>query len=107
MSESKAMKRLRKKLENEVLWIYICYILTSGEKTTHEIKSVLREKFGIKVSSIKLYSVLYRMEDEGLIKKIESDPIRYSLTSLGDIEYRKALIYLEEKLLLLKNQIGK
>lgn len=107
MSESKAMRRLKRKLENEVLWIYVCYILRTGEKTTHEIKNILRDNFGIKTSSIKLYTILYRMEDEGLIQKIDSNPIKYSLTPLGDIEYRKAIIYLEEKLLLLKNQIGR
>lgn len=105
MSESKAMRRLRRKLENEVLWIYICYILKFGEKTIQEIKTVLKERFGIKVSSLKLYSILYRMEDEGLVRKIESAPIRYSLTQMGDIEYRKALLYLEERLLSLRSQI--
>lgn len=105
LSESKAMKRLRRKMENEVLWIYICYILKEGPKSMSEVKGRLKEEFGIKVSNVKLYMVMYRMEDEGLITKVESYPTKYSLTEIGDIEYRKAVLYLEERLMTLKRHL--
>jgi len=104
--ESKALKRLKRKLETEVLWIYVSHLLRSGAKSANELKKELRDRFGIRVSSIKLYSILYRMEGEGLIEKAGANPIRYSLTQLGEIEYKKALLYIEERLLMLKTHIG-
>lgn len=102
----KALERLKKKLENEVLWIYVSNLLMrKGELTVNELKKGLVESFGLRVNTFILYSILYRMEAEGLVEKFvkEGSVTSYRLTELGVLAYRKAIVYLEEKLLQLKS----
>ena len=106
--KSKALERLHKKMENEIAWLYIAYILKETPSSIVEVRNVLKEKFDIKINTFNLYSIIYRMEREGLVKrKREGEPTRYYLTEHGDLIYRKALLYLEEKLLLLKQSLSK
>ncbi len=106
-SRSKALDRLRKKLENEVLWLYIAHILKGRALSIVDIRKELKEKFGIKVNTFNLYSIIYRMEKEMLVERVKGEePNKYTLTEYGDIIYRKALLYLEEKLLLLKKDLS-
>lgn len=99
------MRRLRRKLESEVLWIYVAYLLREGDKTAHELKRLMADRFTIRVSSLKLYLVLYRLEDEGLVKRVSEGPVRFALTERGELEFRKAITYLEERLMTLKQHI--
>ncbi|HEW63479.1 PadR family transcriptional regulator [Fervidicoccus fontis] len=103
-SKSRAFERLKKKIENEVLWIYVsCVLIKKGALSINEIKKEINDLFGIKVNTLYLYSIIYRMEEEGLIVKVEGDPkSTYTITPEGELTYKKALVFLEEKLLQLK-----
>ncbi len=104
--KSKALERLKRKIENEVVWLYISFILKTKPLSIVELRNELKERFGIKINTFNLYSIVYRMEREGLVKRIEGkEPIKYALTEYGDIVYRKALLYIEERLLLLKKSL--
>lgn len=101
---SKAFERLKKKLEGEVLWIYISNLLMEeGGMSVVELKRRLKEKFDISVKTVYLYTVLYRMEREGLVER-RTEAGResvYFLEERGKETYRRGLEYLRSKLKLL------
>ncbi len=107
MSQTEARKdaysKFKRKIEIESLWLYISRILSEGPRSVSEIRRSLKNDYGIPVSTITLYTVLYRMEKEGLIKRTDDFPIRFQLTPYGSLMYRKSISLLEEKLYLLKN----
>ncbi|MGB9708754.1 MAG: helix-turn-helix transcriptional regulator [Infirmifilum sp.] len=93
----KAFKRLKRKLENEVLWIYVANILLHEDGlSVTELKKRLKEKFSIKVNTVYLYTVLYRMEREGLVRRKTSEEGKsmYCLEEVGKQTYLKGLEYL-------------
>lgn len=98
-----AYAKFKRKIEIESLWLYIARILREGPRSVSEIRRSLKADFGIPVSTITLYTVLYRMEREGLVRRTEDFPIRFELTPYGSLLFRKSLSLLEEKLYLLKD----
>ncbi|RLE75903.1 MAG: PadR family transcriptional regulator [Thermoprotei archaeon] len=71
-----AYQRLVKKMTIENLWMYILRLLVEKPMYGGEIIQALRERFGIKSAAVTIYVVLYRMEREGLIKKVKEDKKR-------------------------------
>ena len=94
--------RFKRRLDSSYLWLYICKILEKSPASVAEIKRVLRSDYDLVVPTITLYSILYRMEREGLVKRRDEFPTRYELTSYGLLQYKKSLHLLEERLLMLK-----
>ena len=93
-------------MENEIAWLYIAYLVKNNPMSVVEVRNKLKDRFGLKLNTFNLYSIIYRMEKEGLVKRIKDhEPTKYILTEYGDLIYRKALLYLEEKLLLLKKEL--
>lgn len=103
--ESKAMKRLRRKLTTEILWIYIAKVLLDKEPLKgYDIVKALRSDMGLKASTITIYSVIYRMAREGLLEAVKSDgETLYRLTEMGREEFGKALKFLEKIIDVLKS----
>lgn len=104
---TKAFKRLRRKLEGEVLWIYISNILLDENGlTVAELKRRLKEKFSIQISTVYLYTVVYRMEREGLIKRELSEDGKsiYYLEVRGREAYFRGVDYLHQMLRLLEKR---
>jgi len=64
-----AIARLRKKLTNENLWIYILTLLMERPMYAYEIHKHLKERFAISIPTVTVYIVLYKMSREGLISK--------------------------------------
>ena len=98
-----SFSKLKRKLEIESLWLYIAHILRDSPATVAEIKKKLKYDYGIPVTTITLYTVLYRMEKEGLVNRRMDFPIKFYLTAYGSLMYRKGVQLLEEKVLLLKS----
>jgi PadR family transcriptional regulator PadR len=82
----KVLDRLNRKITVENLWMYVVKsMLDKGEPVrAYEVRKMLREKFGLKVPSITVYTVVYRMAHEGLLekRKVGSETLYYP-TSLG------------------------
>jgi len=97
MQESKALKRLKEKLTKENLWLYIIKELSQKPMYAYQVKVALREKYGIRVATVTVYTVLYRMEREGLIvkSKVNEDKV-YMPTEKGLDQLKKGLAFLEE-----------
>ena len=106
-NESRALKRLKRKLINEVTWIYISHLLLKHKSLTlSEIKSLLKKEYNIKINSVSLYTMIYRLLDDGLLEKTSDTPPKFKLSEYGRIQYKKGLVFIEEQLYLLKKDLG-
>lgn len=104
LDESKAFKRLKDKLTKENLWLYIVRELAQEPAYAYKVKVLLREKYNINVATVTVYTVLYRMEREGLIAKVKDDTKIYRATEKGIEQYEKALAFIKEMLEVLENK---
>jgi len=95
LDDSKALKRLKDKLTKENLWIYIVKELAREPTYAYKVKVLLREKYNINVATVTVYTVLYRMEREGLITRIKGDDKVYKVTEKGLEQLNKALTFLK------------
>ncbi|MFP3220574.1 MAG: helix-turn-helix transcriptional regulator [Candidatus Marsarchaeota archaeon] len=101
-----AYERLKRYLTLENLWIYIIRLLMGcpkGEMYAYEIKKALASEFGIRPATVTVYSVLYRMEKEGLIKSHSAgsglgrlSKRYYGVTDKGKEELANAIKFLNE-----------
>ncbi len=97
-----AYERLVKKLTVEVLWLYIVRMLMEKPMYGYEIAKELKSKFGFSPARITVYTVLYRMEREGLLESEFKGGLPgalgrryYRLTSKGVETFKKARRFLE------------
>jgi len=102
LEESKALKRLKDKLTKENLWLYIVKELAQEPMYAYKVKVVLREKYNIDVATVTVYTVLYRMEREGLITKARGDETTYRATERGLEQLNKALAFMKGVIQLLE-----
>jgi len=96
LDESRALKRLKDKLTKENLWLYIVRELAEKPMYAYKVKVVLREKYNINVATVTVYTVLYRMEREGLITKVRGDDTTYRATEKGLEQLSRALAFMKE-----------
>jgi len=95
LEDSRALKRLKDKLTKENLWLYIVKELAEEPMYAYKVKVVLREKYNINVATVTVYTVLYRMEREGLITKVEGDNTMYRVTERGLEQLNKAIEFMK------------
>ena len=97
-----AYKRLARKLTVENIWIYVLRTLLERPLYAYEIRNILKSRFGFNVATITTYMVLYKMEQEGLIKKsAKRESTRrqyYEITPLGLKTLKDGLSLLEKTL---------
>lgn len=84
------LERLKKKLQNEVMWVYILRLLKERPMYAYELKKEIRERFGWDAATVTSYVVLYRLQMDSYVKTkwVESEkgrPARkyYSITQKG------------------------
>lgn len=102
--ESRAIKRLVRKMTLENLWIYILTLLRDeGPLYGYEIRERISKRYNFRPGKITCYMVLYKLENEGLIssKELESKsrgaPRKYyTITRKGLAELQKAKRFLED-----------
>ncbi|MEB3756109.1 MAG: PadR family transcriptional regulator [Desulfurococcales archaeon] len=93
--ETEAIKRLKRKITIETLWIYVIAALRKkGAQHGYGVKKTIQQEFNFKPATITTYTVLYRMEKEGLIKKDNTN--RYHPTEKGLNAYTEAIKILKE-----------
>jgi DNA-binding PadR family transcriptional regulator len=62
------VKRLRRLLTSENLWLYVLSLLRRRKKLyAYELDGRIESEFGFRPDKIMIYIVLYRLEAEGLI----------------------------------------
>ncbi|MDT7860470.1 MAG: PadR family transcriptional regulator [Candidatus Calditenuis sp.] len=110
MKESRALRRTRRKLTVENLWLYVIAVLLEGPRYGYELVEEIGKRFGFRPSRITCYVVLYRLEGEGLIRssgvrRSESGGPRvyYEVTEKGREQFEAALGFIEDVLQALRS----
>ena len=100
---SKAFQRLEKNLTIDLLWIWVLKLLKEGPKYAYELKQEIQKRFGFSPAIVTNYTILYLLEREGVVKKIEMrndieriDRKYYEITELGYKLMEEAEKYLKE-----------
>ncbi len=96
---TRALDRLRRKLTVENLWIYIIKaIIDEGHPMrAYSIKKKIAEKYGVRPSTITVYTVIYRMAGEGLLARTSGDgDVLYTVTEKGLRTYYEGIEFIRE-----------
>ncbi len=81
---SKPIKRLKRLLTSGNLWLYILSISEAGEVYAYELDFEIEKRYKFKPNKIMNYVVLYKLENEGLIKSEFKERRKYySITKKG------------------------
>lgn len=84
LSESPEIKRLRRKLGVELLWVYILSLLKKKKSHAYILRKMIEEKFGFLTGNVSVYVVLYKLEARGFVKAdYDENKKVYSITSKG------------------------
>lgn len=101
MTEPKALKRLKRKLTVENLWLYVINsILRRGEPVrAYTVRKMIREYHGLNAPTITVYMVVYRLVAEGLLEKItRGGETLYRVSDKGREAYMAALDFISKTL---------
>ncbi|RLF12584.1 MAG: PadR family transcriptional regulator [Thermoprotei archaeon] len=100
-----AYERLTKKLTLEVLWLYIVKMLLERPMYGYEVAKEFEARFGFSPARITIYTVLYRMEREGLLESEYKGGLPgslwrkyYRVTKKGEELFKRAEEFLKETL---------
>jgi len=106
VDKTPALQRLITKLTKENLWLYIIRVLKEGPMYAYEVKVHVTNRIGVKVSTVAVYTVLYRMAREGLIERFtgSSGKSYYRVTNKGMKAYEQAIRILEKVIDVLKGK---
>ena len=82
---TKIAEKLRRRTIKSFMDILILAELNNGSLSGYDIIGLIHKRFGILVSSGTVYSLLYSMERNGLIKGVQNQRKRvYTLTEKGE-----------------------
>ena len=93
--DSQAVRRLRRKVTVENLWTYIIRVLEEEPLHAYGVKVRLKQRFGIKVATVTVYAVLYKMVREGLLtveKRGETKVYKPTKTGLQALSEAKRIL---------------
>ena len=81
---SKPIKRLKRLLTSGNLWLYILSITERGEIYAYELDGQIEKKYKFRPNKVMNYVVLYKLENEGLIKSEFKERRKYyTITKKG------------------------
>ncbi len=103
MTGTRPMRRLRRHLTVENLWLYILSLIRKKKEVyAYALPEEIEKRYSFKPSRVMMYIVLHMLEDEGLItSKMKERRKYYRLTKKGNEalkESRKMLTSLSRKL---------
>jgi DNA-binding PadR family transcriptional regulator len=92
---TKPIRRLQNLLTFGNLWLYILSIIKrKGRAYAYMLDAGIEKDFAFKPSKVMVYIVLYKLENEGLIKsEFEERRKYYSMTKKGDDTLKAARDY--------------
>ncbi|MEZ0394743.1 MAG: PadR family transcriptional regulator [Desulfurococcaceae archaeon] len=99
MERVRALERLKRKITVENLWLYVMRTLELEGRPlkAYDFRRALRERFGINVPTITVYTVVYRMEREGLLRRVrEGGETLYEATDKGREAFRRGMEFIRE-----------
>ncbi|MDD5096789.1 MAG: PadR family transcriptional regulator [Candidatus ainarchaeum sp.] len=102
MPETRPVKRLRRHLTIENLWLYILSLIRKEECYAYTLPEQIERGFHFRPSRVMVYIVLHMLDGEGLIKSEQKERRKYyRLTEKGKEtlkEAKRELKALSEKL---------
>ena len=99
MSEDRALRRLRRKLGIETLWIFILSVLASRDSYAYEIMKDIERIFGFNPGKVLPYVVLRKLEAQGLVESYRVEKRRYyRITEEGRRTLEEGITYISEVL---------
>jgi DNA-binding PadR family transcriptional regulator len=106
-----AYDRLVSKLTKENLWMFILSMLNERPMYGYEVATEIRKRYSVKVATITVYVVLYRMSNEGLVKRLVDKDSRlglrkvfYQATEKGLNAYKEGIKFIEQTYKLFKKE---
>ena len=85
MTSSKLVEKLRKRVIQNFMDILVLAEMKKGSLSGYDVIGLIHQKFGILLSSGTIYSLLYSLERDGLIKGAWNQRKRvYELTEKGE-----------------------
>ena len=84
MADSKPILRLKRSITHGNIWLSALSLMKSEKVYAYALPSQIKRKFGFSPSKLMTYFVLYKLEDEGLIRSSFSGRRKYyELTAKG------------------------
>lgn len=95
------LKRLKRKLTLENIWIYILRLLIEKPMYAYEIREMIENRFSFKIGEITAYIVLYKLANSGYVKtewKVKEGRQRkyYIITEKGKKLLKEGIGFLNE-----------
>jgi len=91
------LKRLKRKIEKENLWIFILTSLKGKRMCGKELKEMVEENFGFLTGNVTTYKVLYLLESGGYVRSEKSGKkVYYKITGSGRRELSAGSRYLKK-----------
>ena len=91
------LERLKQYNTRDNLWLYILYFLKKENLHAWKLRSLIEEQFDFKSGKITVYRVLYRLENEELVKSKKEERRRvYQITKKGINELSLAKNFYKE-----------
>lgn len=85
----KPVERLKRKVQKENMWFFICCLLEKRDRYGYEIRGMIREQFGFLAGTVTAYKVLYLLRKGKYVTLIEKDGKKYyHLTKEGRTQLR-------------------
>jgi len=85
MASSKILERLRRRAIKSFMDILVLTEINNGSLSGYDVIGLIHNRFGVLVSSGTVYSLLYSLERDGLIKGVWNQRKRvYSLSVKGE-----------------------
>ncbi len=99
------LRRLERKSTTETLWLYvIAALLLEGPTYAYNVRKLISKHFGFKPSTMTLYTVIYRLEREGFLKRRDN---LYEVTEKGLDALEEGVELLEDKVQKLRRALAK
>ncbi len=84
-------ERLKKKVQKENLWFFICCLLEKKDMYGYEIRNLIKVKFGFLSGNVTAYKVLYLLERGGYVTKADKgNRTYYRITKQGREQLKEA-----------------
>ena len=102
LSESSEIRRLKRKLGVEVLWLYLLALLKKKKSHAYVLRKEIEKEFDFLPGNVTAYMVLYKLESRGFVKaEMDGNKKVYSITPKGRDLLKLAGKDLKEKMKLI------
>ncbi len=95
--QAAVLARFKRRASANSLWMYVIAVLAREPIHAYGVRVRLRERFGIRIPTSTVYTILYRLADEGLVERIDEGGMTlYRASEKGLKALREALSILRD-----------